>query len=138
MKPEEFEDLKIVGIDVNRAMKPKPDSHAYLIPIKLSAMLPEQWENILKDRWEGISYTIKPPIAPESPSGCILVKCPIEELERHHIDALAAVIKDTNRLYREYLEKEERKRKAQENELTQARAKLQEISERLKKRFSAE
>jgi hypothetical protein len=97
----EFDDIGIVTLDEKCSHKPDPDKTLYQVYLVLSASPPSEWQHLFdevrqfprhiqwRQAWIEGQY--------------LLIRCPLEELETHHLQDLKADLQTTNTRYRQLL-----------------------------------
>lgn len=117
----EFQDIRIVGIDVDGISRISVDQDIFDIPFKLSSQPPQDWANIFEitspRTWRG-----NPHITRLSGS-CILLRARISETPEKYKEELASKVDATNEKYREHLAtlktREQREREARDAQNSQ-------------------
>lgn len=114
---EEFEDIRILGIDKDKIYNPDETKRLYNVFFSLSAAPPSEWVQIFEEerrlprhnRWRQVW----------TEGGALIVHCPLDEVKLHSED-IKQDVANTNQRYREYLhrlafhEEKERKKKGDE------------------------
>ncbi|MCE7915914.1 MAG: TIR domain-containing protein [Nitrosomonas sp. PRO4] len=135
----DFDEIVITGVIVDQISTPINDgsrgSALYKIPFRLSKRPPSEWAELFVQNWDHpsrFSTMHRPGIASVVGDTVILDGTTIEEVKDYHRDTLVLVIQETNKVYKEFIE---RKRKAIEREQQQAKAhkhKVEDISNQIK------
>jgi len=133
---EPFEDLRILGVAVDKVSMPRLDgtrgSALYRVPFTLSRRPPAEWAQLFPTNWDHPQRwdtMHRPGIARVEGSTIILDGTTLEEVQRHHRATLKLALAETNRQYRELMEKrsalqrQQREREEQHRRDVEQRAK---------------
>lgn len=97
---EDFEDLKITGVDKNRLYRPDPNKLLYNVYLRLSSRPPIEWVQIFEEERRFPRHSMWRRAWVDGQY--IIVHCCLDELEMHLKD-IKQDVTNTNRKYREYL-----------------------------------
>jgi hypothetical protein len=104
-------------MDEKQTKPTEPGSPIFRVAITLSSKAPAEWAQDFNERWKMHFYTMKRNAKIQGDT--LLIECVPEEIQKHHIPELQAVISATNLAYSESQLKQrhqEASRKAQEIE----------------------
>ena len=125
----QFEDIRIVDIDLSASFNPDPLKSLYNMFLRLSRTPPREWEEIFASERQFPRHTMWRRAWIEGSS--IVIYCVPEEIEKYHMDDLQRDVGNSNRRYREYL-KERAQKEVQERDRLQAQNQaLQDMKKRL-------
>ena len=131
--PIGFEPIQITGIIADQVGVPRNDgaegSALYRIPFRLSQRPPHEWAEIFIHNWNHpsrFSSMHRPGIASIVGDTVILDGTTIEEVKEYHRDTLTLVTQETNKAYKELIE---RAQKALEQRLEQIKTHKQWIDD---------
>lgn len=110
---EGFEDIRIIGIDKNRAYRPDPEKLLYHVYFELSAHPPQEWVQVFDAERQFPRHTMWRHAWIEG--NYAVVHCVPEEVKKYHLQDIKQDITNSNAKYREYLKRAsaERVREAQ-------------------------
>ena len=97
----QFEDIEVVGVDVQVSQEAEAESLPSQIILVLSAAAPYEWAAYFNTTWEMYIYPMKREAFVVG--NRLTIRCTLEELERHHLAELRKAILITNLEYDEYL-----------------------------------
>lgn len=102
---ELFEDIIIVGADKDKTYNPDPSKLLYNVYFKLSNLPPSEWVEIFEAerRFPRHSMWRKAWIEGDY----IVIHCCLDEVKKYHFRDITEDVKNTNRKYREYLQRVE-------------------------------
>lgn len=128
-----FEEIQITGIIADQVGVPKNDgSHGsalYKIPFRLSQRPSHEWAELFIHNWDHpsrFSTMHRPGIASVVGDTVILDGTTIEEVKDYHRDTLVLILQETNKIYKEFIE---RKQKAIEHEQEQVKSHKQKVDD---------
>jgi hypothetical protein len=112
---EKWEDIKIIGVDLEGVTSPRNDgtrgSSLYKVPFRLSHHPSSQWAQIFVEVWRHpphyTAYMHRPSIARISKDRLVLDGTTMDEILKYHQETLKLVVNETNKKYREYVDKRE-------------------------------
>lgn len=125
-----FEDIRIVGMDDAASRKPDAEKSLYNVVLNLSASAPSDWADYFNQRWEREFYSKRRRARVSGRR--LIIHCAAEELEEHHLPRLKEVIAETNAAYRQHVTREEQRRAAEAEREQAERDELRRIKDRLK------
>lgn len=112
----DFDDITIVGIVEGEVTEPRndgtPGSALYCVPLQLSDHPPSEWAELFVQVWDQPPrYTSmhRPGIARVFGDRVLLDGTTLDEIESVHRDTLKVILTETNRLYREWCQKQGQK-----------------------------
>jgi hypothetical protein len=126
----DFEDIRITGLDESKTYKPNPEKLLYDIYLNLSSRPSMDWRDIFmaersfprhsmwRKAWIEGSY--------------IVINCVPEKLEKYHLNDLKQDVANSNAKYRKYLYEVIRKEKEEVEKKNYERNKFKDIKTRLK------
>lgn len=139
VQQEEFEDIKITRVIIERITEPRNDgtrgSALYSIPFALSRRPPYEWSDLFIHNWNRPpSWTTmhRSGIAEITGSTISLNGTTIEEVERYHRDTLQLVINETNRQYREWKSQQDEQKAREKAHSEEHRRRVNEGAKRIK------
>jgi hypothetical protein len=106
---DSFEDIRIIGVDKSRTLRPDPEKQLYDVYFQLSANPSNNWiilfdqerrfprHNMWRKAWVEGSF--------------IVVRCALDEIEKYHLEDIKIDVEKTNKNYREELKRYEAKAK---------------------------
>lgn len=98
---EEFDDVRIVGVDKDRAYRPDPEKQLYHIYLELSSHPPQEWVQIFEAERQFPRHTMWRHAWTEG--NYIVVHCVPEEVKQYHLGDIKQDVATSNAKYREYL-----------------------------------
>jgi hypothetical protein len=111
-----FEPISIVGVIEDQVGHPSndgtPGSALYDVPFRLSRIPPDEWARLFVQNWDRPSrFTSmhRPGIAEVIGDTVILDGTTLDEVERYHRDTLKLALSETNKVYSEYLAREQQR-----------------------------
>jgi TIR domain len=109
---EPFEDLRILGVAVDQVSMPRLDgtrgSALYRVPFTLSRRPPAEWAQLFSPNWDHPprwDSMHRPGIARVEGTTIVLDGTTLEEVQKHHRETLKLALAQTNRQYRELMER---------------------------------
>lgn len=126
----QFEDIRIVGLNEQASYKPDPAKALYDVVLDLSTSPPPEWAEYFNQRWQQKFYMMKRRARVSGDH--LVIHCVPDELERDHLPQLREVIDETNAAYREHSAAQERRRRSEEQREEQERGQLRQLKDRLK------
>ncbi len=128
-----FEPIQITGIIADQVGVPRNDgtegSALYKIPFRLSQRPPHEWAEMFVYNWNHpsrFSSMHRPGIAAVVGDTVILDGTTIEEVKDYHRDTLVLIIQETNKAYKEFID---RAQKTLENRQEQTRTHKQKVDD---------
>lgn len=129
--PSSFEPIQIAGIIADQVGVPRNDgirgSALYTVPFRLTQQPPREWSELFVNNWNrppSFSTMHRTGIASIVGDTVVLDGTTIEEVKDYHRDTLVLVIQETNKLYKEIVE---RRQKAIEREQEQSKTHKQKV-----------
>lgn len=98
-----FEDIKIVGLDVDLTQPSRKAPGLRLMHLRLSESPPPEWVQLFQQERRFPRHTMWRHASVEG--GHIVVDCVPEELEQHHLKDLKRDVANSNDKYRQWLER---------------------------------
>lgn len=133
-----FEDIRITGVIQDGITEPRNDgtyrSALYTIPFALSRLPPTEWASLFIENWDHPPrYTTmhRRGIASIRGATVILDGTTIDEVERYHRDTLQLALAESNRQYREWLDKQEQLRAMEEAQRKEHEKHVESVAKRL-------
>jgi len=134
----EFEPIKIVDVIVNQIGVPRndgtPGSALYKIPFRLSKRPPSEWGQLFILHWDHpprFSTMHRPGIASVVGDTVVLDGTTLEEVKNYHRDTLVLVIKETNKDYKEFLDRKQKANELEQKRLDMHKQNIEDISGRI-------
>ncbi len=134
----QFKDIQITHVIVDEVTDPENDgtrgSALYTVPLQLTATPPWMWGQIFVRHWDRprqFTTMHRSGIARVSGDEVLLKGTTIEEVRRYHRDTLKLAVDEANREYREIIETEERKRRAEEERWAQHRRNVDDVASQI-------
>ena len=134
-----FEDIRIARVVVEDVTQPSndgtPGCALYTVPFALTRQPPSRWEELFLANWNHpprFTSMHRPGIARIHGSTLTLNGTSIEEVEKYHRDTLQLAVAETNRQYRELLQKQEAIRERAEAARRDHQRLVEEASKRIK------
>lgn len=122
---EGFDDIRIVGVDKDRAYRPDPEKLLYHVYFELSAHPPQEWVQIFEAERQFPRHTMWRHAWIEG--NYVVVHCVPEEVKKYHLSDIKQDVTNSNSKYREYLKRvaaekarEAQRRKKMEQDLDDA------------------
>ncbi|MEQ8767531.1 MAG: toll/interleukin-1 receptor domain-containing protein [Planctomycetota bacterium] len=111
---EGFDDIRIVGVDKDRAYRPDPQKLLYHVYFELSAHPPQEWVQIFEAERQFPRHTMWRHAWVEG--NYVVVQCVPEEVKKYHLSDIKQDVTSSNAKYREYLKRvvAEKAREAQQ------------------------
>lgn len=136
--PIGFESVQITGIIADQVGVPRNDgtdgSALYRIPFRLSQRPPHEWAEIFIHNWNypsRFSLMHRPGIASIVGDTVILDGTTIEEVKDYHRDTLVLVTQETNKAYKELIERAQKAIEQRQEKLETHKKKVDDISNQI-------
>lgn len=125
---ENFEDIKIIGLD-EKSSKKIDNNKLFEINLILSSSAPIEWIDYFDKAWKSHIYLMK---RKAFVLGNILtIICVPDELGKYHLPELNKIIDETNKWYKEYLYQKKLKQMKEEQKEKEDRELLCKLKENL-------
>jgi hypothetical protein len=135
----DLDEIQITGIIVDQVGSPKSDgSHGsalYKIPFRLSKRPSNEWAELFTQNWDHPSHFStmhRPGIASVVGDTIILDGTTIEEVKDYHRDTLVLVIQETNKVYKEFIERKQKATECEQEQVKSHKQKVEDISNQIK------
>jgi hypothetical protein len=135
----DFEPIQIIGIIVDQVGVPRNDgsrgSALYRIPFRLSQQPPYEWEELFIDNWNHpphFTLMHRPGIASIVGDIVVLDGTTIEEVKDYHRDTLVLIIQETNKSYKEFIERRQKANELEQEQLKAHKQIVDDISTQIK------
>lgn len=136
---DSFEDITITRVIVEDITEPSNDgtrgSALYCVPFALSRRPSAEWAELFIANWNHprrFTTMHRPGIAKLYGTTITLDGTTIEEVEQYHRDTLQLAVAEANRQYREWLDKQERRKSQEKAQREEHRKRIDDISKRIK------
>jgi hypothetical protein len=137
--PVQFEPIQITGIIADQVGTPRNDnivgSALYKIPFRLTQQPPHEWAEMFVENWDHppqFTPMHRPGIASVNVDTVVLDGTTIEEVKDYHRDTLVLVIQETNRQYKEFIERKQQAMEREQQQLRMHKQKIDDISKQIK------
>jgi hypothetical protein len=135
----EFEPIQIVGVIVDQVGVPRNDgtrgSALYKIPFRLSQRPPSEWAELFVHYWNRppqFSTMHRPGIASVVGDTVVLDGTTVEEVKNFHRDTLVLIIQETNKGYKEFIERKQKANELEQQRLEKHKKNVEDISNQIK------
>lgn len=135
----DFEPIQITGIVADQVGVPRNDgtrgSALYRVPFRLTQQPPREWSELFVNNWNRPpSFTTmhRPGIASIVGDTVVLDGTTIEEVKDYHRDTLVLVIEETNKHYKEIIERRQKAIEREQERLKAHKQKVDDISNQIK------
>lgn len=126
----EFEDIRIIGLDEHKTHNPDTKKALYNVYLQLSGVPPSEWQMIFEEERRFPRHTMWRRAWAEGQY--IVVHCVPSEVEKYHLSDLKQDVTNSNAKYRQYLTEQSRK-ETRELERQQAESRqVKDLKDRLK------
>lgn len=122
---EGFDDIRIIGVDKDRAYRPDPEKLLYHVYFELSAHPPQEWVQIFEAERQFPRHTMWRHAWIEG--NYVVVHCVPDEVKKYHLRDIQQDVASSNAKYRDYLKRvaaekarEAQRRKKMEQDLDDA------------------
>jgi len=137
--PTHFEPIQITGIIVDQIGVPRNDgtrgSALYKIPFRLTQRPTREWAELFVNNWNHpprFTTMHRPGIASVVGDTVVLDGTTIEEVKDYHRDTLVLVIQETNKHYKEFIERRQKAIEREQEHLRTHNQKVDDISNQIK------
>ena len=137
--PTRFEPIQITGIIADQVGVPRKDgirsSALYIVPFRLTQQPPREWSELFVNNWNRppSSTTMhRPGIASIVGDTVVLGGTSVEEVKDYHRDTLVVVIQETNKHYKEIIERRQKAIEREQEQLKTHKQKVDDISNQIK------
>lgn len=137
--PTDFEPIQITGIIADQVGVPRNDgtrgSALYRIPFRLTRRPPREWADLFVNNWNNpprFTTTHRPGIASVIGDTVVLDGTTIEEVKDYHRDTLVLVVQETNKQYKEFVDRRQKAIEREQEQLRTHKQKLDNISNQIK------
>lgn len=114
-----FKDIAIIGVDQDRTRNPDPSRAIYDVHLCLSDTAPTAWSRLFN---EARSYPRHSMWRRAWCSGNhIVIQCPLDELEKHHLSYLKEDVATANKGYRELIREDMQQKQQRAKDVAQER-----------------
>lgn len=135
----DFEPIQIIGIIVDQVGIPRNDgsrgSALYRIPFRLSQRPPHEWAELFIHNWNHPPRSTamhRPRIASVVGDTVVLDGTTIEEVKDYHRDTLVLIIQETNKGYKEFIERRQKANEREQEQLKTHKQNVDDISNQIK------
>jgi hypothetical protein len=134
-----FEPIQITGIVADQVGVPRNDgthgSALYRVPFRLTQQPPREWAELFVNNWNRpprFTTMHRPGIASVVGDTVVLDGTTVEEVKDYHRDTLVLVIQETNKHYKEFIERRQKAIEREQEQLKTHKQKVDDISNQIK------
>lgn len=135
----DFEPIQITGIVADQVGVPRNDgtrgSALYRVPFRLTQQPPREWAELFVNNWNRpprFTTMHRPGIASVVGDTVVLDGTTVEEVKDYHRDTLVLVIQETNKHYKEFIERRQKAIEREQEQLKTYKQKVDDISNQIK------